>query len=90
MNRCQLPTRSGGACPFKDLGRGLCHIHDPDALYARQHPRTRARLLARTDVQAIMSGKTPLETAPTPSHCPSCRCGSGRANVEMMSVSASG
>ncbi|KQX65792.1 hypothetical protein [Angustibacter sp. Root456] len=67
MDKCQLTTASGRRCTLPDLGRGLCHVHDPDALYLRQHPAARERHLARADVQAILAGPA--------AHCPTCACG---------------
>ncbi len=72
MRTCKLNTRAGQACPFEDLGRGLCHLHDPDALYARQHPLSREKLLRRPDVVAILDG-APL-TQVRANHCVTCKC----------------
>lgn len=51
---CPVPTRKGQPCPFDAGPRGLCHVHDPDAAYALQHPATRAALLQRPEVQAVL------------------------------------
>ena len=69
---CKLLTKPGKPCPFSDLGRGLCHVHDPDQVFARQHPKSRAKLLARADVQAILAGAS-LVHEPA-HHCRTCAC----------------
>jgi hypothetical protein len=67
---CQLLTRTGKPCPFSDMGRGLCHLHDPDGTYAGQHPKSRERLLARADVQAVVAGRSLVREE----HCTTCKC----------------
>lgn len=69
--KCQLLTAAGKPCPFDDLGRGLCHLHDPHETFARQHPKSRAKLLARADVQAsspvlLRSGRLPTTAGRAP------------------------
>lgn len=81
MSMCQLSTKAGQPCPFQDLGRGLCHLHDPDASYSVQHARRRETLLARADVQAILAGRPPLAAVRVPvdgGHCMTCRCSRGQ------------
>ena len=51
---CQSTTKSGAPCTIDAGPRGLCHVHDPDAAYALQHPGTREALLARDDVQQAL------------------------------------
>ena len=53
-DRCEATTRSGRACASTAGPRRLCHIHDPDAAYAQQHPATRAALLQRDDIRAAL------------------------------------
>lgn len=72
QRRCQLTTAKGKPCPLADLGRGLCHVHDSDAEFARQHPATRACLLARVDVQRILAGAGAAK--PVCQGCPNCKC----------------
>jgi hypothetical protein len=71
MTACRATTAAGNPCPFPDhLGRSLCHLHDPDGTWARQHPKARRKLLARPDVQAILveaGGRTAA-------HCLTCMC----------------
>jgi hypothetical protein len=69
---CKLLTKSGKPCPFNDLGRGLCHIHDPDQAFARQHPKSRAKLLARHDVQAVLASASLVHERAH--HCSTCAC----------------
>ncbi len=70
MDLCQLRTRAGKPCPFQSIGRGLCHVHDPDAVHALQHPSRRAKLLARADVQAVVAGRSLVREE----HCTTCQC----------------
>jgi len=51
---CPVPSKSGGACTSKLGPRGLCHLHDPDAPFALQHPAYRGRLLRRPEVVALL------------------------------------
>lgn len=77
---CKLTTRAGKPCPFPDLGRGLCHVHDPDRPFAMQHPRSRAQLLARADVQAVLGGLAVIpDPSPHRAACPTCACTALRA-----------
>lgn len=44
---CGVPTKQGRPCPIPVPVEGqACHVHDPDGVYAKQHPKYRARLLA--------------------------------------------
>ncbi|RYZ31217.1 MAG: hypothetical protein EOP01_03850 [Propionibacteriaceae bacterium] len=60
---CPVPAKSGGPCQQATLSRGLCHLHDPDAPFALQHPKYRERLLARPEVQAVLRGQEVTATA---------------------------
>lgn len=44
-SRCGAPIKGGGECSIDSGPDGPCHIHDPNGLYARQHPNYRAKLL---------------------------------------------
>lgn len=59
---CWATTRSGQPCVLEAGPRHLCHMHDPEAPYAQQHPAARQRLLAREDVRmalAVTDGPQP-------------------------------
>ncbi len=78
MDKCQVLTAAGRPCSLPDLGRGLCHVHDPDGLYARQHPKSRAKLLGRADVQGFLAA-TFVQVREE--HCATCRCVSTRLSA---------
>jgi hypothetical protein len=64
---CAARTKAGRPCPIHAGPRGLCHVHDPDAKYAQQHPSTRLALLRRPDVQLALTSdasRTGLEPKP--------------------------
>lgn len=46
---CGVPTERGRPCPIPvDVPGRPCHVHDPEGEFARQHPRYRDRLVARS------------------------------------------
>lgn len=50
--RCVASTKDGDQCrlycePWR--GRALCHVHDPDGVYAQQHPKHQSRMRATYD-----------------------------------------
>lgn len=52
---CRATTNAGIRCPNPAGSRGLCHVHDPDGVYAAQHRGMAAKLRARPDVAAALA-----------------------------------
>lgn len=68
--KCRVLTTTGKQCRNDASAHlPLCHVHDPNGEWMRQHPEIRERWLRRADVQALMRG-----AAVAANHCRSCSC----------------
>ncbi len=57
---CRATVQAGGRCSFEAGPRGLCHLHDPDGVYAAQHRGMAEQLSARPDIAAALTATAPL------------------------------
>lgn len=52
--KCLAVKKDGAPCSIDAGRRGLCHVHDPDAAYAMQHPAARLALFKRADIRRAL------------------------------------